>query len=785
MSTKLYDLMNWADIEEITYSESENPHRILGRHTIDGVDLIQAYLPTASAACVKFPGKKPIEMELVDEESSWFAAEVKPSYKGVYTLSVTYGENIVEFCDPYEFGSMLKDEDIDKFEKGIHYEVYKVLGAHPMTVKGVEGTFFAVWAPNAIRCSIVGDFNSWDGTRLQMKKTRGIFELFVPSILEGDVYKFEIKAKGGLTYLKSDPYAYYSELRPNTASVVTDISHFQWDDEEWIKNRAKTQSPDSPISVYEVYLGSVARGENNEYLNYRVLADKLIDYVKDLGYTHVELMPVSEHPLDASWGYQVIGYYSPTSRYGRPEDFAAFVNKLHNAGIGVILDWVPAHFPRDTYGLSNFDGTCLYEHLDPRKGSHPHWGTLVYNYARPQVSNYLIANALYWIENYHVDGLRVDAVASMLYLDYGRKDGEWIPNIYGGKENLDAVEFFKHTNSIVHKRNPNTLMIAEESTAWPMVTGRLDEGGLGFDYKWNMGYMNDFIDYIKADPYFRSYEHNQLTFSMMYAYSEQYMLAFSHDEAVHGKGTMIGKMPGDEDQRFAALRITYAYMMMHPGKKLLFMGQDIGEYQEFSEQRAVNLDLLQYKYHLGVKTLMKDLNALYRSSKALNELDNHPDGFFWTNCISWQDCFVAFVRKGSTNDKALFVVANFSGVARDMTAGVPWAGKYKEILNTDAEKYGGGGNVNPRVKKAKKQEWDGQPYSINLKVAAQSAAIFEISPEPEEEKTKAAGKKEEKANLADVKKRAGKKAAQTEAGTDKPATYTKKSEPKKKKSAAK
>ena len=775
MRGKLTNLINWSDVDMIHESRSDRPSAILGRHTVEGVNLLQAYLPGAKKVSVTFKGKAPLEMACISEEKSWFACELGRGHKGIYFYTVSYdvGEPVTVY-DPYQFELQIKEADLKRFEQGIHYELYDVLGAHPVTVNGIRGTQFVVWAPNAKRVSVVGAFNMWDGRRHPMNKNRGVFELFIPGVGVGDTYKFEIKTQSDLTYLKADPVGFAGELRPNNASVVADISDFTWTDKKWIKDRKKNQAADSPISVYELYLGSFARSEDNSYLNYRELSDKIIPYVQEMGYTHVELMPVMEHPLDASWGYQVIGYYAPTARYGSPSDFAAFVDKLHAAGIGVILDWVPAHFPRDAYGLSNFDGTCLYEHADERRGSHPHWGTLIYNYGRPEVSNYLIANALYWVEKYHVDGLRVDAVASMLYLDYGRENGDWVPNMYGGREHLEAIEFLKHTNSILHKRNPNELTIAEESTAWPMITGELDDGGLGFDLKWNMGFMNDFIKYIKDDPYFRANNHDVLTFSMIYAYSEKFMLAYSHDEAVHGKGTMLGKMPGDEASKFAALRATYAYMMMHPGKKLLFMGQDIGEYQEFNEQRAVNFELLQYPKHLGVKTLLKDLNHLYREAPALNELDGEPDGFKWMNCVCWQDCYVTCIRKGKKNEKALFVVANFSGVAREMTAGVPWGGKYKEIINTDAEKYGGTGMVNPRVKTSKKAKWDGQDFCINLKIAPQSVAIFEYTPVPEKEmeKTNAAVKAASKKSL-----RAGKASEEEE---EKLGTYTKKTVPKKK-----
>lgn len=616
-------------------------------------------------------------------------------------------------------------DDLELFQKGIHYELYHVLGAHPTVADGVKGTQFSVWAPNAKSASVVGDFNLWDTSSHKMQIENGVFELFIPNVGTGSVYKYAITFQNGETVFKSDPVGFFAELRPGNASVVYDIKNFKWHDTKWLRGRSRKQRIDAPISVYELYLGSFARKENGEYLNYTELADKVIEYVKEMGYTHVELMPVMEHPFDGSWGYQVVGYYAPTSRYGTPKEFAEFVDKLHQADIGVILDWVPAHFPKDEHGLGNFDGTCLYEHPDKRLGEHPHWGTLIFNYSSPEICNYLIANALYWVEMYHIDGIRVDAVASMLYLNYGRGEGEWLPNVNGGYENLEAIAFFRHLNSVMHKRNPGVITIAEESTAWPLVTGAIEDGGLGFDYKWNMGYMNDFIEYIRKDPLFRSYHHNQLTFSMMYAYSENFMLAYSHDEAVHCKGTMLGKMPGDETSRFAALRATYAYMMTHPGKKLLFMGQDIAEYEEFHEQRPVNFALLKNPVHNGVKELVKDLNHLYRTKLALTKYDQRPNGFQWINCDDAQMSTVSFIRKTKRKEDTLVVVANFSGIPRKLTLGVPYAGKYKEIINTDSSKYAGSGLINKRIKTTKNKPMDRQKHSITIDIAAQSVAIFE------------------------------------------------------------
>ena len=741
MTNKLYKLMNWPKIEEIIYSECDNPHALLGPHKSGTHTLVQAYFPEAKKVSICWTDEvtkeaKEAKMELADEDG-YFAALFSEKKLPAYRYHVTCADGTEKTVgDAYRFEPQISHQDTEQFKNGIHYTVYEKLGAHPMTLDGEKGTYFAVWAPNALRVSVVGDFNGWDGRVHQMRRLwdSGIFEIFVPGALAGMNYKFELKVKGGLTYLKADPYGNAAQLRPDTASVIADLSGFAWEDADFIKNRETFQTGDAPVSVYEMYLGSFAEAEEGkEYANYRTIADKLIPYLKEMGYTHVELMPVMEHPLDASWGYQVIGYYAPTARYGTPEDFMYFVNELHKAGIGAILDWVPAHFPRDTQGLSNFDGTCLYEHKDPRQGYHPHWGTLIYNYGRPEVSNYLIANALFWVEKFHADGIRMDAVASMLYLDYGRSDGEWIPNMYGGNENLEAIEMIKHLNSIMKKRNPSVLSIAEESTAFPLITGSLNEGGLGFDLKWNMGFMNDYLEYIKYDPYFRSYHHGELTFSMIYAYSEKFQLVFSHDEVVHGKATLIGKMPGERSDKFANLRLTYAYMMTHPGKKLLFMGQDLGEFDEWNENRLVEWYLREVPEHEGIAKLMKDLNRLYRGNKALYELDGEPDGFEWINQISANDCYLTYLRKGKAPEDILVVVANFSGVAKDITTGVPYEGKYKEILNTDDAKYGGNGTVNTRVKRAQDTEWDARAQSITVSMAPLSVSILEFIPYTEKE----------------------------------------------------
>ena len=731
MTKKLYKMMNWPVIEEIIYSESQDPHATLGPHVQGNGTLIQAFFPGAQKVTLQLTkDMTEKEMELADDDG-FFAVWLPVKNVGAYRYIVSYENGSVETMqDAYRHECLITAEDEEKFAMGVHYTVYEKLGAHPLNLDGEDGVYFAVWAPNALRVSTVGDFNHWDGRVHQMRKLpSGIFEIFIPGVKAGDNYKYEIKLKTGLTYLKADPYGNAAQLRPETASVVADLRNFKWEDKEFIKKRKTFQKENAPISVYELYLGSfLAPKDDEEYANYREIADKLIPYVKEMGYTHVELMPVMEHPLDASWGYQVIGYYAPTARYGTPEDFMYFVNELHKAGIGVILDWVPAHFPRDIYGLSSFDGTCLYENPDEQRRSHPHWGTLVFDYGRPEVSNYLIANALFWVEKFHADGIRMDAVASMLYLDYGRNPGEWTANIYGGNENLEAVELIKHLNSMMGKRNPGVLRIAEESTAWPMVTGSLEDGGLGFDLKWNMGWMNDYLDYIKYDPYFRSHHHSELTFSMIYAYSEKFMLVFSHDEAVHGKSSMLGKMPGEREQKFANLRLTYAYMFTHPGRKLLFMGQDIGEFSEWNEMRQTEWELLKYPDHKGMAALVKKLNELYTTKPALYEWDDKPEGFAWINSINSAENLLTFMRRTRKKESLLVVAANFSGVEKQVKIGVPYEGSYKEILNTDAEEFGGSGMVNKRAKRAVKKEWDDRPYSVSITLAPLTVSILEFRP---------------------------------------------------------
>ena len=638
------------------------------------------------------------------------------------------------------------------YHSGSLTDGWRLFGAHPATEGDVHGWWFNVWAPHAKAVSVVGDFNGWDLTVDPLTQKGEFWQGFLPDLPVYTSYKYAITGEDGRVHYKADPYGFHTETRPGTASKLYDIEHFSWTDEDFRRNKQPVYH--QPLNIYEVHLGSWRKHENGEFLDYRDMARQLAAYVKEMGYTAVELLPVTEHPLDDSWGYQCTGYFAPTSRFGTPEDFMWFVNHLHENNIPVILDWVPAHFCKDEQGLYEFDGTCCYEYADPRKREHAGWGTRVFDYGRPEVMSFLLSSARFWLEMYHIDGIRVDAVASMLYLDYGRQDGQWTPNIHGGRENLEAVEFLRKLNTMAFEVDPNVLMIAEESTAWPLVTKPADVGGLGFNLKWNMGFMNDYLDYIKYDPYFRSHHHGELTFSMIYAYSEKFMLVFSHDEVVHGKGTLLGKMPGDRAQKLANLRLTYGYMMTHPGKKLLFMGQDLAEEKEWNEMRQVEWQLEEQKENAGVQKLVKDLNVLYRENKALYECDDQAKGFQWMNEISANECYVSFVRKGEEAEELLLVVANFSGVPREITTGVPYEGKYKEILNTDAVQYGGTGVVNDRVKRAEDVEWDDKKQSVTVKMAPLSLSILQFIPYTEAELEKVIEKRIRK--NTPIRKTAGK-----------------------------
>lgn len=630
----------------------------------------------------------------------------------------------------------ISEYDMYLFGAGVHYDMYMKLGAHPCKKGRWQGVNFAVWAPNAKRVWVIGSFNDWNETSHEMKRLEpnGIYELFISNVKIGDMYKYLIETQDGRKLYKADPYANYAEMRPGTASRVADISKLKWSDEKWMQARAEHKDYEvyrQPMSIYEVHPGSWKRHEGYDedtgFYTYRELAVELTKYVKEMGYTHVELMGISEYPFDGSWGYQVTGYFAPTSRYGTPEDFAYLVNYLHKHKIGVILDWVPAHFPRDAHGLAEFDGTCLYEYADPRKGEHPDWGTKIFDYGKTEVKNFLLNSALLWVEKYHIDGLRVDAVASMLYLDYGKEAGQWVPNEYGENKNLEAIEFFRHLNTLVCGRNPGAVMIAEESTAWPMVTGKAEDGGLNFTYKWNMGWMHDFLDYMKLDPYFRKDNHNKMTFAMSYNYSEKYILVLSHDEVVHLKCSMLNKMPGLGIDKYRNLMAGYSFMMGHPGKKLLFMGQDFGQLREWSEKRELDWDLLEDEKHSHLQAFVKELLTIYKKYPAMYELDDQPEGFEWINPNDGYRSIFSFVRHSKSGRNSLLFVCNFTPMARpDYRVGVPKKKKYTLLLNSDDAKFGGEGTERPTVYQAEKSECDGRPYSFAYELPPYGVAIFKF-----------------------------------------------------------
>jgi 1,4-alpha-glucan branching enzyme len=729
-----------ARVSSLLAARNADPFGVLGPHPVDSprgrLWSIRAFQPRAAVAQIILQDQaNPIPMRQLRDTGFFEATLPTPSdtapAPSSYRLRFRneYGD-VWESHDTYAFPYLLTEFDLYLMGEGRHYDTYEKLGAHVKTLEGVAGVHFAVWAPNARRVSVVGDFNGWDGrvNPMRARGNSGIWELFVPEFDEGVIYKYEIVGpQNNILPLKADPYGFRSELRPNTGSVVARLDKHTWKDAEWLERRPSKNWLEQPVSAYEVHLGSWRRipEENNRWLSYRELADQLIPYVKELGYTHIELLPIMEHPYDGSWGYQTLGYFAATSRYGTPTDFMEFVDRCHQAGLGVLLDWTPAHFPRDTYGLAQFDGTHLYEHSDPRQGSHPDWGTLVYNYGRNEVVNFLISNALFWLDKYHIDGLRVDAVASMLYLDYSRQPGEWIPNRYGGRENLDAIDFIKRLNEVVHLRFPGVLTIAEESTAWPSVSRPTYLGGLGFSLKWNMGWMNDTLTYFSKDSIYRRYEHNKLTFSLLYAFSENFMLPFSHDEVVHGKNSLLHKMPGDMWQQFANLRLLFAYQYAHPGKKLLFMGQEIAQRQEWSETRSLDWHLLEHDSHRGIQRLVADLNKLLASEPALHQVDFDWQGFEWVDANDSDNSVFSFIRRGKNPDDLLIVILNATPVVRyGYHIGVPRPGHYEEVLNTDAGIYGGSNVGNLGGMNAGEHAWQGRRYSLALTLPPLSAVFL-------------------------------------------------------------
>jgi len=647
----------------------------------------------------------------------------KPSHGYIFKITEENGR-ILEFEDTYNFESIFGEMDHYLLAEGKHFDSYKKMGSHPQVVDGVHGTSFAVWAPNARRVSVVGNFNNWDGRRHIMRHhpSCGVWEIFIPAVKAGDIYKYEIKsADGKVMPLKADPYAFRSERAPRTGSIVHGLSKYKWQDKEWMKTRDASRN--APVSIYEVHAGSWKRNDGNTYLNYRELADDLIPYVKWMGYTHIEFLPLSEHPFSGSWGYQTLGLYSPTSRFGSPEDLKYFINKAHTEGVGIILDWVVGHFPKDAHGLECFDGSKIYEHEDPRRGEHKGWGTLVYNYSRNEVKNFLLSNALFWMEQFHIDGLRVDAVASMLYLDYDREEGEWLPNEYGGRENIEAIDFIRQLNELVYEKHPGAITIAEESTSWGMVSQPTYLGGLGFTYKWNMGWMHDTLRYIKNDPIYRKYSHNDLTFGMLYSFTENFVLPISHDEVVHGKGSLIGRMPGDEWQRFANLRLYLALMMTYPGKKTLFMGCEFGQYNEWNYKTSLDWHLNQYPVHKGAQLVTRDLNNLYKKEKSLHQFDNDGKGFQWIECNDTDNSVLSYLR--NSDEDFTVIVANFTPMIReDYRLGVPEAGFYAEIFNSDSTYYAGSDVGNCGGVEAEEIPAHGFNYSIKVKLPPLAAIIL-------------------------------------------------------------
>ena len=720
-----------AELAAFLKASHADPFHTLGmRHAGDFL-AVRVFRPDAASVTVVDAGNHARKFEAVKIHPEGFFEAVLP--KGTAEFSYTLCLNSHdgqewETSDPYSFGRILGETDVYLHAEGNHWDLYQKFGAHLTKVDGVEGTIFCVWAPNAQRVSVVGDFNHWDGRVYPMRKLlgSGIWEIFLPGIKEGSHYKFEVKGYHGEICLKSDPFAFYGQHGLQTASIVYDLGRFAWSDESWMKYRASQEWAKKPISIYEVHLASWQRvaEEENRPLSYIELSQRLIPYCLEMGFTHIELMPVAEHPYDGSWGYQVAGYYAPTSRFGNPDEFRHFVDHCHQAGIGVILDWVPAHFPKDAHGLANFDGTHLYEHADPRQGEHRDWGTYIFNYGRNEVRNFLIANALFWFDQYHIDGLRVDAVASMLYLDYSREGGEWVPNCFGGRENLDAIHFLKRFNEVSYERFPGIITIAEESTAWPGVSRPTYLGGLGFGFKWNMGWMHDFLDYMSLDPIYRRYHQGSITFSLLYAFHEHFILVLSHDEVVHGKGALLGKMPGDMWQKFANLRMFYALMWAHPGKKLLFQGGEFGQWEEWRYNQSLDWHLTQLPLHAGLSRLVQHLNQIYKEYPAFYELDDTNDGFEWIDFHDSDNSIVAFLRKSAGGQKLVFAMNATPVVRAGYRIGVPEPGFYREILNTDAETYGGSNVGNKHGIPSDPLPWQGHDHSIQIELPPLALLAF-------------------------------------------------------------
>jgi len=709
-----------SPIDAIAAAIHADPFSILGPHVEDGRLTVRAVFPAAEAVSLTRPGAEPVAMTRRHPAGIYEVSLPGVTDRIDYRLHVTYpGGHTTEVDDPYRYGRVLSDYDLYLFGEGNHTRIYDKLGAHPITIGQTTGVHFAVWAPNAARASVVGDFNGWDGRvhPMRMLEASGVWEIFVPAAALGHRYKFELRARDGRIFIKTDPFGFAFEVPPLSASIVS-RPDYEWGDSEWMTTREAAGSWfERPMAIYEVHLGSWGRvtHDGDRYLTYRELAARLIPYVKEMGYTHIELLPVMEHPYSASWGYQVTGFFAPTSRFGTPADFKAFVDACHQSGIGVILDWVPGHFPKDAHGLARFDGTGLFEHEDPRQGEHRDWGTLIFNYGRNEVRNFLLANALFWLNEYHADGLRVDAVASMLYLDYSRHHGEWVPNRFGGRENLEAITFLQQLNSQTHADAPGSITVAEESTAWPSVSRPTWLGGLGFTYKWNMGWMNDILEYVRKDAVYRKWDHRHLTFSMLYAFNENFILPFSHDEVVHGKGSMFGKIPGDDWQKMATLRALYGFMYAHPGKKLMFMGDEFGQRHEWNHDQSLDWELLGDPLHAGLQRFVQDLNRIYASERALHEVDFDSSGFRWIDCNDSENSVVSLIRHSKESEQSVVAVLNFTPVPRkSYRIGVPTEGEYAELLNSDAACYGGGNIGNGGAVAAEAIPAHGFDYSLSL-----------------------------------------------------------------------
>ena len=707
------------DTQALVALDLSDPHRLLGAHPTAGGVVVRVFRPGAATVAVVPDGEERVALTR-SHPAGLFEGEIAGARSPLrYTVEAGYPEGPpVTFRDPYAFAPTLGELDLHLVGEGRHEELYEKLGAHPRTIDGVEGVGFAVWAPSARTVSVVGDFNDWDGRLHPLRSlgSSGVWEVFIPGVAEGSRYKFELRSQQGELLLRADPVAFAAELPPLTASVVT-RSHHDWEDADWLARRAATDPLREPVSIYEVHLASWRRNplEDDRCLTYRELAEELTAYVLDMGFTHVELLPVMAHPFSGSWGYQVTSYFAPTPVHGSPDDLRAFIDHLHGAGIGVLLDWVPAHFPRDEWALARFDGTSLYEHADPRRGAHPDWGTLIFNYGRNEVRNFLLSSALYWLREMHADGMRVDAVASMLYLDYSRAEGEWVPNAFGGREDLDAVAFLRELNEVVHARAPGVISAAEESTAWPGVSRPTYLGGLGFGLKWNMGWMHDTLEYLRHDPVHRRFHHHELTFSLLYAFSENFILPLSHDEVVHGKGSLLAKMSGDRWQRLANLRTLYGYMWAHPGKKLLFMGGEFAQNDEWSHARSLDWHLLEHPEHQGVQALVRDLNRVYRAHPALWELDSDPAGFWWLEPNDAENGVLAWCRASEDAEDVVVCVANLTPVVREgYRVGLPRAGAWREAINTDSTFYGGSDVGNTGVVHAEPIAWHGQPFSAEI-----------------------------------------------------------------------